>query len=161
MKPFATANTQTILCSVGRMDAYAGCSRRGTTARDNATLDWLGRARQRQASQRRQGASSYGPTRTGKVTHGNAGLARQGPAGRGLAGQRRLGVARHGKARRGKATQARQGMARQGLAGQGNAGAAGQGKARPGRARHKPGGASGVQIALNFLETTTNTTHTT
>jgi len=71
---------------------------------------------------------------------------------RGNAGKARRGVTRPGYARQGKATQAWPGMA--------GMGAAWLGLARPGAALHKPGSATGVKIALTFLQRTTNQTHT-
>jgi hypothetical protein len=78
MKHFATANTEKILCSVGRMDAYAGCARRGTAARDNATLARRIKLWPAEDRQRRQGVARLGLARQRR--HGVAWL---GEAGRG------------------------------------------------------------------------------
>jgi len=116
MKPFATANTEKILCSVGRMDAYAGCARRGTAARDNATQArriklWPVEDRQRR----------HRKARPGEARQCNAGKARRGMARPGMATQ---------------ATQAWHGMSRLGTIRRGEATQAWLGKAWPGEARH-------------------------
>ena len=114
MKPFATANTKKILCSVGRMDAYAGCARRGTAARDNATLARRIKLWPAEDRQRRQGGAWRVPVWRGEATQARHGRDWRGAARRGNAG--RAGT---GKARSGTARQRRHGVAWRGGAGRG------------------------------------------
>ena len=132
---FATANTEKVLCSVGRMDAYAGCARRGTAARDNATLARRVKLWPAEDRHRRQGLARHGADGPGVATQARQGTAMRGAARRGAPRQRRLGAARQGRAGSGTARQRRRGWARRGMAWQGNAGKARPGEARCGRVR--------------------------
>ena len=131
MKTFATANNTTVARSVGRV--------KPTQARQGGVGQ--GKARRGNAGLAWHGASGPGLAWTGVATQ--AWLGKDGP---GAAWQGNAGLAWHGGARPGKATQAWQGMARTGLS-------------RRGTSRHKPGGATGVKIALTFSQKNTNQTH--